>query len=161
MKQQSEFCAWFSGFAAGEGSFGIRHRQNRAGGEWQVRFDLVLRRDDRAILERLAAQHGGRLYNEDTKPSGGVKRPSPSVRWVIYRLAECRRLVEHFRRYPLYAKKQRDFELWAMAVEHLSLGGKHRNNEYMEGLRLALVAGRVYDAEEQASPSMSQLRLLA
>jgi hypothetical protein len=102
------FGHWFAGFTAGEGSFNIS--KNGRGARFCV-FRIGLHVDDAPILYEVANRlEMGRVVVGET-PSSGWR-----ALWTVQRKSECLRLVELFERYPLRAKKQRDFEVWAEAV---------------------------------------------
>jgi hypothetical protein len=107
------FGHWLAGFADGEGCFFIGKNRN---GTMFCRFRIALRADDAPILAQAAERTGlGRVLLA-APPSQRTARAT----WNVGRKAECLVLVELFERYPLRAKKRRDFEVWARAVRYLN-----------------------------------------
>lgn len=111
--------------ADGEGCFSItgQLRASRGRGiisrqrapNYQCSFIVQMRADDRAFVEKMAAEIGlgtVRLYNAEHP----TRRNKPVVRWVIWRRDECRALTRIFDAYPLWSKKRRDYEIWRSAV---------------------------------------------
>jgi hypothetical protein len=108
----TEFGHWLAGFIDGEGCFRV-HRE-KGGGYYACHFTLKLRDDDRAILEDIVARTGiGHLKPDLVRGSS-----KPAVVWVVQSKAECVRLVALLDRFPLRAKKRRDYEIWRQAVAH-------------------------------------------
>ncbi len=107
------FGFWLAGFLDGEGHFGI-YRYNCGKGNWSygTRCSIVLRDDDSDLLERVRAETSlGRIYKTH-KPNA----PLRYSRWDVRRRSECLSLVKILDAYPLQSKKQRDYEIWRMAV---------------------------------------------
>lgn len=124
------FGHWLSGFTDGEGCFGLWEarvqRWSRAGAS----FVIDLRADDHRAL-RLAQSFWqcGKLW---FKVRDGVRLK------CVYRV-DARRdllnvLVPHFDRYPLMAKKARDFAIWKRGVELINRVGE-RKRKGQKGLR--------------------------
>jgi LAGLIDADG DNA endonuclease family protein len=113
--ERDAFGHWLSGFTDGEGCFylGVGFRW----GKYKValaRFDIQLRADDRVILEEIRAFWGvGHI-----RYAGQQKRSRPKVVLRIFAASALANVVvPHFDRYPLRAKKQRDFLIWKRGVE--------------------------------------------
>lgn len=103
------FGNWLAGFIDGEGCFFFHSRRKQFS---PPQFQLKLRDDDRAILEECVSRTGlGRIITTDRRG-----RSNPQIKWLISRCSDCRCLVEIIDRYPLRAKKKRDFEIWREAV---------------------------------------------
>jgi len=163
------FGMWLSGFVDGEGCFQINRRKHRiapCGFAWVLVFSLGLRADDIGILYEV--QHfwnTGRVSVEHPHLNGYRANPS-----AVYRVGSLRQhrevIVPHFLRYPLRAKKARDFEVWREAVRHASevgarramaKAGRHRSgmvakwqdadHDYMQQLMMTLREGRKYDGD--------------
>jgi hypothetical protein len=103
------FGHWLAGFADGEGCFNIARNGN---GSMFCQFRIQVRSDDEPILLEIQRRTGLGRLTKVYKNRGA----NPSVIWYVSSKAECLALVELFETYPLRAKKQRDFEIWARAV---------------------------------------------
>jgi hypothetical protein len=138
--------AWFSGFTAGEGCFLIvtRNRSRLA-----PIFALCLRADDLDVLEQLQGSFGGRLCLKTPQ-----RNDNPAAHWQIAKKSELAQLVRYFDRFPLHAKKARDYTIWRRAVEAYCAHGSHAPE--LRHLREALSAGRKYAAEEPEVESFPQ-----
>jgi len=114
------FLDWFAGFAAGEGSFTIVKQTygGARGGNWRAQFAISLRDDDLEIL--LEIQEKLRMGTITRKAVSGGS--NPCAQFTVCRIDDNIRLVEVFERYPLRAKKQRDFEIWKRAVREIKAG---------------------------------------
>jgi hypothetical protein len=101
--------AWFAGFTDGEGHFGLYlHGRNNG---WVPRFVIKLRADDESILRQLQETFGGTVIK--------VKRSDTSRDCALWRVLDkegLERLVAYFDRFPLRAKKARDYKIWREAV---------------------------------------------
>jgi hypothetical protein len=115
------FGHWLSGFTAGEGCFQLRcgvrsKRPRRSLWDAQASFVIGLRRDDAAALELVRSFLGCGLvyYHPGHRRRGHVR---PSVEFKVYKAADLARvIVPCFERYPLRAKKARDFAIWREGV---------------------------------------------
>jgi hypothetical protein len=108
------FGHWLAGFADGEGCFSILHHKGREA--YHCQFIIGLRDDDTAILREVHARTGlGYLRRREVCPSS-VKNARAQTYWVVHRKTDCLALVEIFDRYPLRAKKARDYAVWREAV---------------------------------------------
>lgn len=114
---------WFSGFADGEACFygGV------SGRTLQVSFSVALRADDAQALAL-----GRRLipYGTIKRREHGYRRPVLS--WVISDVEGLLAVVAFFDRYPLRAKKARDYEPWR---ELVMLKSEHRPGCRVSALR--------------------------
>lgn len=102
--------AWLSGFADGEACFVIAPRTDRGVG-WTVRFQIGLRADDVLVLEQLQAAFGG-TWRFVPRREG-----NPQAMWTVAGKRELAGLVDYFDRFPLRAKKARDYAIWRRAVK--------------------------------------------
>lgn len=103
------FGYWLAGFADGEGCFRV---QVRGDGSVNCSFSIALRMDDLPILKEIHERVGyGRIY---TGRQMGASKPQAAYR--VHDQAGALELVEIFDRYPLRAKKRRDFIVWRHAV---------------------------------------------
>jgi hypothetical protein len=118
-QQRDAFGHWLSGFTDGEGSFNLtRYNPNRKNsGVFGAAFSVEIRTDDLEILEEIKRYFGCgtitfRHYRSDRKyPS------NPTARFQIsrhYELVES--LIPHFDKFPLRAKKRRDYVVFREAV---------------------------------------------
>jgi hypothetical protein len=104
------FGHWLAGFIDGEGSFTITAGRGR--GSAVCALSLGLRDDDRPILDDIACTTGlGRVFNHHRS---GTSRPRAV--WKVYSRPDCAALVNLLDRYPLRAKKARDYAIWREAV---------------------------------------------
>lgn len=132
MDLDSAFGHWLAGFIDGEGCF-LLYRNH---GSWDCRFELALRDDDADILHEVYQRIGlGRIA---AKPA--YRTSKPQVTWQIKKQEECVGLIEVLDRFPLRAKKQRDYAIWREAV-FAKVGKKY---EGLEALSTALKSGRDY-----------------
>jgi hypothetical protein len=99
---------WLAGFADGEGCFQILGAANH----YAPRFRIVLRDDDADILFELHREFGGSLGSR-RKPNAASR---PQIEWRVIDKRSLQRLVDYFDRFPLRAKKQRDYAIWRAAV---------------------------------------------
>jgi hypothetical protein len=153
--------AWLAGFADGEGCFAA-YRAKHSGGRIyiQPRFIILLRADDLEVLEQLRDAIGGTIRFNRTP------REHPAAVWEVRDKAALNRLVAYFDRFPLRAKKGRDFLIWRRIVRLYIARGGTADLDERDTLRLALVDGRAYDAvpsqvPPQPSGRSAQLRLVA
>jgi hypothetical protein len=113
------FGAWLSGFTDGEGTF-ILSIVGRRGVANSVRysayFGIRLRADDRAVLEKIKGYFGcGFLRAMKTKPPAQLQ-----WKFSVERTPDLvRAVLPHFDRYPLQAKKARDYLIWREGVLQL------------------------------------------
>jgi len=164
------FANYVSGFADGEGSFMLRVLREDT--ELPVilgaEFAIVLRADDADILYKIKKFFNCGVVNlhPGRKAANNVAhyRVGNSVDLVA-------NIIPHFDRYPLRAKKLRDYELWKRGVEIIYTircrpGRKGKlyipqrtNDEIVEFIRLrdSIREGRKYTQERTASnnPSIS------
>lgn len=130
--------SWISGFIDGEGCFLVYVSSSRR--IVQCRFTLQVRADDAECLRSTQRYLGG-IGRISTHHSPSARRSRPLTRWSITSKQDCAALVAHLERYPLLAKKRKDFEVWKRAVEALS---EERNVVVMEQLRDELRDVRAY-----------------
>jgi hypothetical protein len=100
-----------AGFLDAEGCFQIR--PNNRGRTWSCHMSVAVRDDDADLLADLCRVTGlGRI---SAKRAQATSRPQ--VRWSVASKRECAELVRILREHPLRARKRRDFEIWARAVD--------------------------------------------
>lgn len=142
---EAAFGHWFAGFFDGEGSLGIYPGYGERTG-FRCTAKISLRADDRPILEEIAATLGiGRVYDDKKGRRNGS---NPCSAWIVEGREACAVLVAVLERYPLRAKKQRDFAIWADAVRAWcsSPAGRVRRGGWDNMARLAeqLRSGREF-----------------
>ena len=147
---------WCSGFVDGEGHFSINiHDVVRQ--KYRPRFKLDLRLDDFSILQEMQSVLGGNLriykptYNMLKARPGG----KPQGRWNILDKKGMTFLVKHFRKYPLRTKKQRDQQIWAMAVEEYYSPSK--SQEKMAEYKKALEIVKIYQSPDTIDNLLMEL----
>ena len=128
---------WFlGGFFSGEGCFELRNTSARA--------SIHLRRDDVALLARLARETGVGSIREWQPSSGPV---NPTAVWLVHRRRDLGRLVEIFDAVGLRGRKRREFAAWRTGVVELLAAmreGRRPNAATMVEARRRLVAARAY-----------------
>ncbi len=113
------FGAWLSGFCDGESCFMLRfvHKYSRGNGSsGSARFIIGLRADDLEVVKLIRSywECGSICFRDNKKNTPGA---SPYVEYNIQRADHLMNiLVPHFTRFPLFAKKRRDFEIWKQGV---------------------------------------------
>lgn len=143
---------WFAGFADGEASFNIWHSE----GAHAPTLRIDLRADDLPVLEQIAASFGGSLRVR--APQGDARHPVAC--WHAASKRDLAHLVSYFDRFPLRAKKARDYAIWRRAVVIYCDYGRRASE--LPALRAALRDGRAYDGEQGNIPEepRAQLRLV-
>lgn len=145
---------WFSGFVDGEGSF-LADTHPR--GTIIPIFQVSLRWDDRAVLEAAQATFGGRIYRDERAEGCNG---APLCRYRVADKESLQRIVAYFDRFPLLAKKARDYALWRQMVEaYIEHGGR---DERLPDLLAELRVGRQYresEADALVRPSPSKGRV--
>jgi hypothetical protein len=109
-----EFGYWLAGFTDGEGCFAARIQSFKDGSRaLETHFTIGLRADDRAILEEIQRVLGiGTI-----KTRRGHYSPNPQAIYGVYCTADFYHIiVPLFERYPLRAKKAKDFQIWKRIV---------------------------------------------
>ncbi len=119
---RDQFGAWTSGFVAGEGYFGLGmtndHGCKGSKTPW-AHFIIQLRRDDKRVLELIRSYFGIGIIR-DYKPCKTILRANPGTVYRINRVPQLNSvIIPHFDRFPLFAKKQKDFEIWKAGVEFI------------------------------------------
>ena len=105
------FGHWFAGFVDGEGCFDIT--AVGLSQSYICRFVIGLRDDDLEILEEIRDATGLGKISFKKPTTVGARRQA----WYsIHAKAECAQLAAIFDRFPLRAKKARDFAIWREAV---------------------------------------------
>ncbi len=116
---RNHFGSWLSGFVDGEASFMLNFGKGKSRHKFTfgtARIAIVLRDDDAAIQYLIQSYwNTGIIYHQTRKQSTVDNKPQ--VMYVVLRIADLHNIVvPHFEKYPLMAKKKRDFEIWSEAV---------------------------------------------
>ena len=115
---RDSFGHWLSGFVDGEGSFILQTQQRPGGFSCHASLRIELRDDDSDIINLIKDfWQVGNIYMRK-----GRKRldttTKPNVQYVVSGWETLNTvIVPHFTKYPLRAKKKRDFEIWKDAVD--------------------------------------------
>ncbi len=116
---RDRFGDWLSGFSDGEGTFVLRQEFRQDIGCWvsHAIFEITLRMDDIAILHKIQSfLQCGKILNVFRVPK---KMPNAKPRATL-RVHRCRELatiiIPNFDKYPLHAKKKRDYAIWREGV---------------------------------------------
>lgn len=114
---RDKFGHYISGFVDGEGSFGLCQYDKGKYFLSKADFFLGVRADDIVVLKLIQSYwQCGSIYIG--KPNISVKNANPLAAYRIQRANELVKIVvPHFEKYPLYAKKKRDFEIWKEGVK--------------------------------------------
>lgn len=108
------FGHWLAGFIDGEGSFSIARQKRNGYYTYAPNFQLKVRIDDREIVERIEREAGfGWPCYPKRRELGNTQA---QIGWGVTSKADCVRLVELLDRFPLRAKKARDYAIWREAV---------------------------------------------
>lgn len=114
------FGHWLAGFIDGEGCFLIGRQGGRSGSGYRPSFQLKIRADDRRILDEIVERTGiGYVRHAAAGGQGLSGRGNPQLQWRVVGQAERFQLVQLLDRYPLRAKKARDYAIWRVAVLEL------------------------------------------
>jgi len=105
------FCHWFAGFTAAEGSFSISQNGNGLG--VLCRLSISLRDDDSTILESIYKTLGvGTLHSRSSRCN-----QNQQITWAVHKNRHhIEVILPIFEKFPLRAKKQKDFNTFAQAV---------------------------------------------
>lgn len=154
------FGHWLAGFVDGEGCFSmLAHNVREA---YSCQFLLTLRDDDEPILREIQARAGFGSVARRTPKNGNSQ-----AYWTVHRKEDCIALVALFDRYPLRAKKARDYAIWRTAVIEWSRwtapAGQRRSKPYIDWRRMAslkcqLHAVRRYDSEIAETPLVTDIK---
>ncbi len=112
---------YIAGFVDGEGCFALKFRKetkyNRGKRNgirptyfyWDIEFAIVLKKDDKDILEKIKNTLDCGKLSESDKYN--------SIRYAVNDIIDLsNKILPFFQKYPLHAKKRFDFELWKEAV---------------------------------------------
>jgi hypothetical protein len=133
------FGYYLAGLIDGEGSFAIGHTAN-----CQCLLTINLRDDDADILYEIQRRTGIGRVRITKSYENSTRQRTPLARWAVGNHSECALLVRLLERYPLRAKKRRDFEIWRRAVQEWITRTRSSGWEPMLALRAELMAVRQY-----------------
>jgi len=141
------FGHWFAGFTDGEGYFSIS-ADSRSQGIF-CRFGIKLRADDLAVLEMIRDTLGVGRINHASSLSLNKQgeKANDCKRYAIDRIGDMIHvIIPLFERYPLRAKKQRDFVIWAKAARliHAKMHSTPEGHEEILRLKQELEEGKKY-----------------
>jgi hypothetical protein len=140
---------YLAGLIDGEGHLGFVVNRIKRGRSAKFQFVIVLRNDDRPVLEWVQRVLGyGTIYHIERKG-----RANPQTRFVVTRIKECERLGYLLSRAPLRSKKRDELKIWMEAIRiarTLTMGGRQNGLiwAHLEGLADGLKARRQYKAPE-------------
>ncbi len=151
------FCNWLAGLADGEGSFRI----NKTSRGWTCRFTIILRGDDKPVLDYIREQLGRGAKLMLARKTGNRLKYKMKAH-DQYDLTFPRRdnifIIHLFERYPLRSKKRLHFEIWAEAVKEIErVGAKVLLNR--GGRRMEMLHARLKRAHEWESSSTGARQL--
>lgn len=156
------FGHYISGFTDGEGHFGLTMMMcNNKKWTPKTHFAIALRADDIEILKLIRSYFGcGNLFPIKHKRPAGTQ---PAVMYACNRDKDLYfTIVPHFDKYPLHAKKKRDYAIWREAVcfahEVRQLRTPGRRGEGRWGVRPRWTEERAMYFQSLAD-SLKQLRL--
>jgi hypothetical protein len=131
------FGHWLAGFIDGEGCFEV---YRNAAGWYCCRFTLNVRADDERILLEIQRRAGvGIVQAKRLAHRGDGADRKPQVRWVVINKPDCIGLVALLDRYPLRAKKARDYAIWREAVSEWSRIRRHSGKQDWTKMPVAAV----------------------
>ena len=107
-----EICLRLASLADGEGHFAISKQNN---GGFRCAFQVKMRHDDDFFLKKFQRVFGGTLHYTEATRKDGHKR-QPQVMWAVATKRGCLDLILIFDAFPLWSKKEHDYEIWREAV---------------------------------------------
>ncbi len=137
---RGHFASWLSGFTDGEGTFQLdfRKRMDVANEFGSASFSICLRADDCGILDLIRSfWQCGRVHYYDNRRRRDPKW-NPIYAYQVSKSSDLATIiVPHFDRFPLLAKKKRDFCIWkeAVSIWYRISQRKSRGNRHTPGLR--------------------------
>lgn len=121
---------FIAGLVEGEGCFDLQFRRDvkrdRPGSPmyygWKAQFVINLRKDDTPLLEKVKEVFGCGTIHFQISPEKEMARYSIQDIENLYKV-----VLPFFRENRLHGKKQKDFDLWAEAVEILFSNKNQKN----------------------------------
>jgi LAGLIDADG endonuclease len=128
---KNDFGHWLAGFADGEGCFSVSvYYPHSSSVQITPSFIIQLRADDRPILTEIQREIGvGTVYRVNLTGNRGT-----NYKLIVQGWRQCLQIVNLFDRFPLRAKKARDFEVWREIVIYMSKTGQ-RNGAGVRDIR--------------------------
>ena len=131
-----DFGHWLAGFTDGEGRFLANIYLRKTGPYYgerllHTRYFINLRQDDRAILEQIRIVLGvGKIWvRRNVRPN-----QNPEVVYCIGPVTDLYHIViPLFEKYPLRAKKAREFGVWKKIIETRCLEGNQTGPRLQRG----------------------------
>lgn len=155
------FGNWLAGFTDGDGCFGIEKRKrDNPCAKYKCRFQIALRDDDKAILEEIRDTLGiGSISDKPVSPSC-LPNTQPQSRFRVEAINDCAELVKLFTKYPLRAKKQRDFDIWKTMVGEMQKPIDERDAELLHYCFREIREIRKYEGRDEIPiPPIKRLQL--
>jgi len=132
-----QLLGYISGFVCAEGCFGFS--------SGRPRFSVHLRRDDKPLLELLAASTGLGTVTEHHPAA-----LNPSATWKVAGRTQLAELRELLWQAGLPGRKAREMEAWGVAVDELNRAGGRPRRDRLEAARRRLSGLRAYRSPERA-----------
>lgn len=134
------FMSWFAGFADGEGYFGLEYNNGSNYPSFRPSFVIKVRGDEEKVINEIKAKTGLGRINKIKIPNGNEQ-----IRFEITTLEDCKNLIKIFDKFPLRAKKARDYKIWRTAVLYMIDNGVKRN-QYLMDLKVDLMAVKKFNS---------------
>jgi hypothetical protein len=124
------FAHWLAGFVDGEGCFTIAYDPPG----YSCWVSIQLRRDDEPVLQEIRDQTGvGAIRRRGSRGSH-----NPQSTWAVASKKDCLLLVALFDKFPLRAKKRRDYLIWREAVIHwCRVSGRYEGDKRRDWQKMA------------------------
>ncbi|MDZ4209864.1 MAG: LAGLIDADG family homing endonuclease [Candidatus Curtissbacteria bacterium] len=125
---------YVTGFVDGEGCFCVSIGQKRFRvPEVRLRFEIELREDDEPILKEIQTLFGcGSIYRLEYER---YKKWRPHVKYMVGSYRDIKaKIIPFFRKYPLQAKKKKQFEFFCNVADMIQ-NEEHKTLEGIEKIR--------------------------
>lgn len=122
---------YITGFVDGEGCFSVSISQKRFRvPEVRLKFEIELREDDEPILKEIQkVLQCGSIYHLEYEK---YKKWQPHVKYMVGSFKDIRdKVIPFFQRYPLQAKKKKQFEFFCKVAKMME-NNEHRTFEGIE-----------------------------
>lgn len=128
------------GLTDGEGSFNIaieRSKSSKLGFYPHPRFEVNMHERETKLMKFLkdVFPFGKVLSKSKESERRKGRKASDIIRFYVWGVRDCQKLVKFFTRYPLTCKA-RDFELWKKCVEIMQKGGHLTKEGFLEICKL-------------------------